>query len=166
MQSYVNSHMFDFWLGLAIIVVAVFFWVLRLSTQQRRLHSRMDSMLSEVEGGNVEGLLLQYMETVKHLSGQVRNLQSRLDELSSDVPSMVRHVGLVRFSPFHDTGGNQSFSLAILDSRGDGVVISGLHSRLESKLFAKPVTGAKSEFSLTREEVQAIESSMRGAQGP
>ncbi len=68
----------------------------------------------------------------------------------------VRHVGLVRFSPFHDTGGDQSFALALLDGRGDGVVLTGLHSRHDSRLYAKPIEGGSSSYSLTTEEREAM----------
>jgi hypothetical protein len=73
------------------------------------------------------------------------------------MPSTIRCVGLVRFSPFHDTGGDQSFALALLDGKGDGVVITGLHSRHDSRLYAKPIERNGSSYSLTPEEREAME---------
>ena len=68
----------------------------------------------------------------------------------------VQRVGLVRFNPFSDTGGDQSFSIALLDGEGDGLVISSLFSRNETRVFAKPIQAGQSKYNLTEEEQQAI----------
>jgi hypothetical protein len=64
--------------------------------------------------------------------------------------------GLVRFNPFGDTGGNQSFALALLDSEGDGVVILSLHSREGTRIYVKPVKKGKAELKVSDEEERAI----------
>jgi len=71
----------------------------------------------------------------------------------------VRGVGTVRFNPFRGTGdgGNQSFASAFIDEKGDGVVFSTLYSRERMSVFAKPLTGGKSEYELTGEERRAIQ---------
>ncbi len=71
--------------------------------------------------------------------------------------SYVQRVGLVRFNPFQDVGGDQSFSLALLDGDGNGVVISSLHSRAVTRTYAKPIIGGKSlRHDLSQEEERAI----------
>jgi hypothetical protein len=67
---------------------------------------------------------------------------------------------LVRYNPFQDTGGDQSFALALLDKRGDGVVVSSLHSRTMTRFYAKPIKGGVSPLSLSEEEVQAVQQAM------
>ena len=63
----------------------------------------------------------------------------------------------MRFNPFSDTGGDQSFSIALLDGAGDGLVISSLFGRSETRVFAKPVQGGQSKYTLTDEEQEAIQ---------
>jgi hypothetical protein len=65
-------------------------------------------------------------------------------------------VGLVRYNTFEDTGGNQSFALALLDANGDGWVLSSLHARATTRVYAQVVKGGKSDAALSDEETAAI----------
>jgi hypothetical protein len=89
-------------------------------------------------------------------------MQEQHDEILHILPTVIRYVGLVRFSPFHDTGSDQSFALALLDGRKDGVVITALHSRTDSRLYAKPVERGSSSYSLTAEERDAMNRALAG----
>ena len=68
----------------------------------------------------------------------------------------IQKVGLIRFNPFDDAGGNISFAIALLSDHDDGVVISSLHGRGGTRVYSKPIKSGKSEFKLTDEEIQAI----------
>ena len=83
--------------------------------------------------------------------------------------NMVTHlqrVGIVRYNPFADTGGDQSFSLALADAEGNGVVVSSLHRRNENRVYAKPLARWESTYLLTEEEKQAIVIAREGGAGP
>lgn len=69
--------------------------------------------------------------------------------------------GLVRFNAFDDTGGNQSFALALLDADADGFVLSSLHSRQATRLYVKRISAGSSELPLSQEEAQAVEQALR-----
>jgi len=161
LQGFFNHHAFGFWLGLLIGLVVVAGFIVWSNVRQQRLRGRFESMLRDVEGGNVPAMLTQYLTTVRSVARQTTEMEQRVNHLYEALPSLVTHLGLVRFSPFHDTGGDQSFSLAILDGKGDGVVISALHSRQAHKLYAKPLAGRASSYTLTEEEKRAIEESVR-----
>jgi hypothetical protein len=104
------------------------------------------------------------------LAPAVEKALSRLDELTKRTDAIdtrlgvaedqgrraVQYVGVVRFNPFEDTGGNQSFALAMLDSKRDGIVVSSLHSRQQTRLYLKSIVGGKSETALSDEESQAL----------
>ena len=74
-------------------------------------------------------------------------------------------IGLVRFNPFEDTGGNQSFALALLDRNGDGFVVSSLHARAGTRVYAKAVAAGKSEAALSDEEAEALRLALASADG-
>jgi hypothetical protein len=74
----------------------------------------------------------------------------------------LQHIGLVRFNPFDDTGSDQSFAIALLDDRRDGIVISSLHGRANTRIFAKPVTDGGSPHHLSEEESEAIRVAVEG----
>jgi predicted phosphohydrolase len=75
----------------------------------------------------------------------------------------LQHIGMVRFNPFEDTGSDQSFAIALLDDRRDGIVLSSLHGRGQTRVFAKPVEGGESKHQLSDEEAQAIRIAVEGA---
>ena len=77
-------------------------------------------------------------------------------------PGALQHVGVVRFNPYHDTGGDYSFAVALLDAQGAGVLISGLYHRDRCRVYAKPVQAWESTYKLTDEEREAIDKA-RGA---
>ena len=80
----------------------------------------------------------------------------RVNQLANQLESAIQRVGVVRYNPFEDTGSNQSFVLAMLDARGDGFVLSSLHSRQATRMFLKPVTGGKADSAVSEEEAEAI----------
>jgi hypothetical protein len=90
---------------------------------------------------------------------QIEALQATIEERSH---RSLQHIGMVRFNPFEDTGSDQSFAIALLDDRRDGVVISSLHGRTNTRLFAKPVNGGTSEHHLSDEEARAIRVAVEG----
>jgi len=69
----------------------------------------------------------------------------------------VQKVGVVRFNPFKDTGGDQSFAIALLDASDSGLVISSLYTRDGVRVFSKAIEKGKSKYQLSEEEKQAIE---------
>jgi hypothetical protein len=101
-------------------------------------------------------MLADYLAIVRRTASAVDRMKLEHDHVAAVLPSALRHVGLVRFSPFRDTGGDQSFTLALLDGEGDGVVVTALHSRTDSRLYAKPIQRYQSSYALTPEERDAI----------
>ena len=131
-------------LGVAVLALAlVAYLLLRL----RRVGRRGGS--APVDGLTLEATVAAELERLARLEAQVETLATR-------GRGAVQHVGVVRFNPFEDTGSNQSFALALLDDRSDGVVISSLHSRQSTRLYLKPISGGRSETALSEEEAEAL----------
>ena len=99
----------------------------------------------------------------------VEGLTARTNSVERDLTGTFSRVGLVRFNPFEDTGGNQSFALVLLDGNGDGFVVSSLHARAGTRLYAKAVSRGASDSALSAEEAEALRQAMampsRGAAG-
>ncbi len=96
------------------------------------------------------------------LTVRVQDVGGRLPAVEGRSTVSLQRVGIVRFSPFADTGGQQSFAVALLDSRGSGFVISSLHSRQATRLYLKQVTDGKSDAQLGDEEAEAIRQALAG----
>jgi len=90
------------------------------------------------------------------LSSQLDAIATRMAAAEAQGTLSLQKVGVVRYNPFEDTGSNQSFALAMLDATGNGFVLSSLHSRQQTRVFLKQVTGGKADTALSDEEAQAI----------
>ncbi|MGO0575636.1 DUF4446 family protein [Ornithinimicrobium panacihumi] len=90
-------------------------------------------------------------------------LESELARVRGDLTQALRHVAVVRYDAFGDMGGRMSFSAAIVDDEGDGLVISSIHARGESRTYAKGIVGGDGEVVLTPEERQALDAARTGS---
>lgn len=94
--------------------------------------------------------------TAGELGAQVERLRTRVEALDAHTAAGLRHVAVVRYDAFGDVGGRLSFSAALLDDGGDGVVFSAIHARGECRTYAKGIVEGGSEATLTPEEQQAL----------
>jgi Protein of unknown function (DUF4446) len=91
------------------------------------------------------------------VAAELDELAARSAVLEANGRRAFQKVGLVRFNPFEDTGGNQSFALALLDAQGDGFVVSSLHARTGTRVYAKVLTAGRAEAVLSNEETEALQ---------
>jgi hypothetical protein len=105
---------------------------------------------------SMEQYVVAQADRLEALTSAVAGLREQAAAADSGLRHAVQHVGLVRFNPFEDTGGNQSFVLAMLDANADGIVLSSLHSRTATRVYVKAILGGRSEATLSAEEVAAL----------
>lgn len=112
---------------------------------------------------SIEEVLKTLVKRFSLNDAALKELQATVEKLKISDLSNVSNVGLVRFNPYEDTGGDLSFSLAILDKHKDGIVISSLHGRAGTRVYSKKVkSGGKDMHELSKEEKDAILSAMGG----
>jgi hypothetical protein len=97
------------------------------------------------------------------LHAEMETLRATVDHARRDLADALRHVAVVRYDAFGDMGGRLSFTVALLDDASDGLVLTAIHGRSESRTYAKGVKSGASEQALSPEEQQAIDLAMRGA---
>jgi hypothetical protein len=105
------------------------------------------------------------VEATERLRGKLNLVGRETAQLRQRVSSLVGTVGLTRYDAFGDAGGHLSYSAAFLDEAGDGVVLSTINGRSETRSYAKPVRGGRSDHNLSDEERAAIAMAM-GATNP
>jgi hypothetical protein len=123
----------------------------------RRLARTYQQFMTGASARNLEGALAEYVAQAQEGRDQVRETRALARQLERDARSHVQHLGFVRFNPFQDTGGDQSFALALTDGLGNGVVLSSLHTRTVTRVYAKPLAAWESHHTLTDEERAAIQ---------
>jgi hypothetical protein len=104
--------------------------------------------------------LKEHTEAIARLRTAVEQLGVDGSRLAERVGGAVQRIGLVRYDAFEDMGGRLSFSAALLNESGDGVVITSINGRADTRCYAKPVTGAASGHNLSDEEAEAIRLAM------
>ena len=130
--------------------------VVGLIRRARKLGRRLDSLTRGSDAQSLEAVLGGHMERVRQAVNDVNTVAARTAMVERDLQSSLSRIGLVRFNPFEDTGGNQSFAIALVDSRGDGFVVSSLHARAGTRVYAKAVAAGTSEAALSAEEAEAL----------
>jgi hypothetical protein len=142
--------------GLVIVVLALAFAVVGLIRRVRKLGRRLESLTQGSDESSLEGVLGSHLEEVRRAVSDVDVLAGRTSALERDVQASFGRMAMVRFNPFEDTGGNQSFALAMIDGRGDGFVVSSLHARAGTRVYAKAIAAGSSEAALSDEESEAL----------
>lgn len=87
---------------------------------------------------------------------EIADLREEIVRIKDADLKHIQKVGMVRFNPFEETGGDHSFSIALLDGKDTGVVVTGLHTRERTRLYVKSVIRGKSEYELSKEEEKAL----------
>ena len=140
-------------LAVAILAVGVSIMALmRLS----KLRQRFDAALGGEGTDSLEQTLAQYLSRVEAVDKRLSILDIEYNRLGTMASLASQKISLVRFNPFGDTGGDQSFSLAVLDAHNSGYVVTSIHGRQGTRVYVKPVDLGKSKYSLSAEEQQAI----------
>jgi hypothetical protein len=99
----------------------------------------------------------EILSSLEKLKEETKELKEEIERIKKDSEIHFQKMGLVRFNPFSEIGGDQSFSLAILDKNDNGAVITSYYSRENNRVYAKPLKKGKSSYVLTKEEKKAIE---------
>ncbi len=143
-------------LALALVVVA---------RRARRLEDRLKALTRGEDGRDLAGVLDAHLAKVLAVARRQDELDAHSVVLDTQAGRSVQGVALVRFNNFEDTGGNQSFALALVDPAGDGVILDSLHARNQTRLYAKAVRAGAAEGALSAEEAEALRLASARARG-
>ena len=136
-----------------VILVTLVAW---LVARIRHLDARLEGLTRGADGKNLEGVLHAHLDKVDAVARDLDDLTDRTILLEAKSLRAFSRMGLVRYNPFEETGGNQSFALALLDANGDGWVLSSLHARSGTRVYAKVIARGRSETALSDEESAAL----------
>ena len=141
--------------GLSLFAVAVSLICL---TGLIQIRNRLRSFTSSKNRKDIDQILAELLTQSQLTKKQQEQIKETLRDHENQFKKHFQYMGIVRFNPFSDTGGDQSFTMALLDGHHDGFVISSLHARDQTRIFSKPITaGSGSGFELSKEEKQAID---------
>ncbi len=145
-------------------LVGIFFvWLGVLTFLVWRQNLLLRSLFPKSGGRDVRKKFEEILTEIENFGLGLSSLEKKVVQLKSEGLSHIQRIELLRFNPYDDTGGDQSFVVALLDDKGSGIVITSLHARSGTRIFAKDVVSGKAgkyKFSVEEEKVikKALES--------
>lgn len=143
---------------LTTMIIILFVGFIILLVNNVKMNNKYKNFMKKLGNGkNIEEDLENIMYKVDRVEKQNAEIMNFCKSLDEDLSKCIQKVGIVRYSAFKDTGSDLSFAVALLDENNDGVVFNGIYSREMSNIYAKPVEKGNSKYTLSNEELQAID---------
>lgn len=140
-----------------VFLIILFFWNIALQMNLRKLVRKNEEFFAGGKAGNLEELLLHNGKAIKALDTDIQELFEISNRINALALRGLFKVGIVRFNPFRDVGGDQSFAIALLNGKNNGLTINSLYTREGTRVYCKNITDGQSEkHPLTNEEKEAI----------
>lgn len=135
--------------GLSVAFIILFGWLIYFEI-------RLKKFWRGKKGSDLEEIIANVGHELIRLHKETGKLEARQFEMNNRLRKSIQKVHTLRFNPFRDQGGNQSFATCMLNEEGDGVVVSSLYSRDKVSVYAKPIKNLTSEYELSIEEKEAL----------
>lgn len=133
-----------------------------INSKYTKLKKQYKRVMKELETGDILDILSKDIMKNEEFNEKLDKFRKELSFIDNEMKASIKKVGIVRYNAFNDVGSDLSFSIALLDSNDNGVVISGIYGRNETATFAKPIMKAQSNYPLSAEEIQAIDKARKG----
>lgn len=151
---------FSISLAVIIIVLLIAFNVF-LGIELIKLRRKNKTLFKGTKGKDLEEVIHKQLGEIKKLDSDIQDLFKVSEKIHSLAARGIQKVGVIRFNPFKDIGGDQSFAIALLDSFDNGVIISSLYSREGTRIYTKPIEKGVSSHNLSDEEQEAIKRALQ-----
>lgn len=144
-----------------VVMAAVFIWLLVLTFLIGKQNNFLKSLFSKSGEVNLRKRFEEIIEIVSGFKSELVDLEDGIEVVKKQGLQHIQRVELLRYNPYNDTGGDQSFTMCLLEHQGSGVVITSLHARSGTRVFGKEVSFGKStKHQLSKEEELVIQKAM------
>lgn len=139
------------------VIIVLIVWNLLVTIFVFRIWRHYNRLTQGFTSRNLQDILESLLSEYSNLKKNVKSIEGELKSDHEDGKYHVQRVGILRFNPFSDTGGSQSFTIAILDGKLNGIVMTSLYARTGNRWYAKEVRSGKGkDIELSKEEIAAI----------
>jgi hypothetical protein len=142
---------------LGVLFLILLIWNIVLTVKMGSVKKQFQRLARGTTEENLEDILNRLFGNLEEIDHSHRELRQEVKRILDSLMSVKGRMGLVRFSAFDKQGSDLSFSLALIDDQKNGVVLTSLFGRDDSRIYAKPIENGSSLYSLTDEEKKAIE---------
>ena len=156
MNDFIPFLKTNFYLIASIVILVLLAWNVFLQVRLEKTRKRIKIFFEGRKTKDLEEVIAEQLKRTKKAESDIEKLFKWNEDLQKIADISIQKVGVIRFNPFKDTGGDQSFAIALLDKDNSGFVISSLYSREGTRVYTKPVEKGESSYHLSEEEKQAI----------
>lgn len=150
-------------LPLAGLTLLLLVWVVLLSLAFRRQNRAKLKVVKALKGEtDIMEVMAKSLDDIERLFARQEQMAATGREHQAMLSEAIRHVGVVRYDAFPGVGGRLSFSTALLNEAGDGVIVTAISGRSDSRVYAKPIVDRRSTYPLSAEEEQAMTEAFKG----
>lgn len=139
---------------ISVVVVITLLWILMIEI-------RLKKIFRGTKARNLEEMIVLIGKKINDFEEKQNIINKHLLTIDSKLNKSIRNIETIRFNPFVDAGGNQSFAIAFMNDEKNGVIMSSLYARDRMSIFAKPIINGKSEFELTEEEKDVLNKAIK-----
>jgi len=157
MNNFIIFLKTNFYLIASIVILVLLAWNVFLQVRLEKTRKRIKIFFEGRKTKDLEEVIAEQLKRTKKTESDIEKLFKWNEDLQKIADISIQKVGVIRFNPFKDTGGDQSFAIALLDKDNNGLVISSLYSREGTRIYTKPVEKEESSYHLSEEEKQAIQ---------
>lgn len=143
-------------IGILVLLIILIFLQILNKVELNRMEKRYKRLMKGSAGKNLEEMIMEYGNKVDNALESAENIEKLYNNVNEKVKGCIQKNSLVRYRAFDDVGSDQSFSIALLDEKNDGFILTGIYGRNECTTFAKPVENGISKYDLSEEEKSAI----------
>ena len=149
--------------GMGIVIFIMLGIMINQGMKLSYMKRRYRKMMTGVDGANIERMLMGHLDEVKKVVAPNDRIDAENQRLDALLQTALTRVGVVRFRAFEDMGSDLSYAVALLDSHNNGVVLSSIFGREDSRSYVKPIKDGKSTYTMTAEEEKALQEAMAKA---
>ena len=143
-------------IGLAIITFLLLITTIILLVSVKKVEKKYRKMMRGISNKNLEEVITSNLDNIDVALNNSKESLEKCEKIAEDLKACVNKVAIMRYKGFEDVGSDLSFSIAILDSYNDGVIITGIYSRHDSTTYAKPIDKGISRYDLSEEELHVL----------
>ncbi len=144
-----------------LILIVFSIWLVALTIFGFYIFKFFKNLSGGVEAGNLIKILEKLLEEKKLTVTQIESIKKEIAQIEERSQVYLQKIGIIRFNPFEELGGDHSFSVALLDAKDSGFIITGLHTRERTRVYVKNVKRGKPEVELSIEEKKAMRTAQR-----
>ena len=145
---------------LGVLVIIMYLLLIHLFYNLNYMKKRYKKMMTGVDGANLERMMIGCIDSTKAVADENAKLWEENKEIKELLSNALTKVAVVRFRAFEDMGSDLSYAVAMLDSHNNGVVMSSIFARNDSRMYVKPIVDGTSTYSMTAEEEDALKQAM------